>query len=90
MPKIIISTTNDISTDNRVNKVALLLLDLGYEVLWVGRQLDDSTKLQREYKTHRLKLFFTKGALFYAEYNLRLIFFLLCSLKKAMFFSQTI
>jgi glycosyltransferase involved in cell wall biosynthesis len=77
MPKIIISTTNDISTDNRVNKVALLLLDLGYEVLWVGRQLDDSTKLQREYKTHRLKLFFTKGALFYAEYNLRLFFFLL-------------
>jgi glycosyltransferase involved in cell wall biosynthesis len=77
MPKIIISTTNDISTDNRVNKVALLLLDLGFDVLWVGRQLKGSPSLEREYKTHRFNLFFTKGALFYAEYNIRLFFFLL-------------
>ncbi|MCT4623579.1 MAG: glycosyltransferase [Schleiferiaceae bacterium] len=77
MPKIIISTTNDISTDNRVNKIALLLLELGYEVLWVGRVLPNSLPLQREYKTHRMKLFFTKGALFYAEFNIRLFFFLL-------------
>ena len=77
MPKIIISTTNDISTDNRVNKVALMLLDLGYDVLWVGRKLKSSSPLNRTYKTHRLKLFFTKGALFYAEFNVRLFFFLL-------------
>ena len=77
MPKIIISTINDISTDNRVNKVALLLLDLGYEVLWVGRTLKNSPPLEREYKTHRMKLWFTAGALFYAEFNIRLFFFLL-------------
>jgi len=77
MPRIIISTTNDISTDNRVNKVALLLLDLGFDVLWVGRQLKDSPPLEREYKTHRMKLWFTEGALFYAEFNIRLFFFLL-------------
>ena len=76
MPKIIISTTNDISTDNRVNKVALLLLDLGYEVLWVGRKLENSLPLQRDYSTHRMKLWFIKGALFYAEFNIRLFFFL--------------
>ena len=76
MPRIIISTTNDISTDNRVNKVALLLQDLGCDVLWVGRQMKDSKPLERKYATHRMKLFFTKGALFYAEFNIRLFLFL--------------
>ncbi len=77
MPKIIISTTNDISTDNRVNKVTLLLLDLGYDVLWVGRKMKTSLPLDRLYRTHRMKLWFTKGAFFYAEFNIRLFFFLL-------------
>jgi len=77
MPKIIISTTNDISTDNRVNKIAVLLLDLGYDVTWVGRQVKTSTPLQRPYETHRMNLLFTRGALFYAEFNLRLFFYLL-------------
>lgn len=77
MAKIILSTTNDISTDNRVNKVALLLLELGYEVLWVGRELKGSTPLQRSYATHRMKLWFTRGGLFYAEFQIRLFFFLL-------------
>ncbi len=81
MPRIIISTTNDISTDNRVNKIAVLLLDLGYEVIWVGRVVAGSTSLERTYKTHRFRLFFKRGALFYAEYNFRLFFYLL--FKKA-------
>ncbi len=74
---ITISTTNDIATDNRVHKVAMLLIDLGYDVLWVGRELSNSLPLDRSYKTHRMSLFFTKGALFYAEFQIRLFFFLL-------------
>ena len=75
--RIIISTTNDISTDNRVHKVAMLLLELGYEVLWVGRMLPSSAPLERPYKVRRMKLAFKKGGLFYAEYQFRLFLFLL-------------
>lgn len=71
--KIFLSTTNDISTDNRVHKVAMLLLELGYEVEWYGRELAHSTALERPYKTRRMKLWFTKGGLFYAEFQLRLL-----------------
>ncbi len=78
MPKrIVISTSNDVSTDNRVHNVAMLLLSLGYEVLWVGRILPTSAAIERPYEVHRLSLVFKKGALFYAELQVRLFFFLL-------------
>lgn len=78
MPKkIILSTTNDMSTDNRVHKVALLLLELGYDVHWVGRSLPNSTPLSRPYRTTRMRLLFEKGGLFYVEFQIRLFFFLL-------------
>ena len=75
--KIFISTTNDITTDNRVNKVAVLLQDLGYEVKWIGRELATSKKLNRSYGTDRMKLWFTKGGLFYDEFQVRLFLKLL-------------
>ena len=52
---------------------------MGFEIILVGRLLKDSVKIQRNYKIHRFKLFFNKGFLFYAEYNLRLFFWLLCN-----------
>ena len=75
--RIIISTTNDITTDNRVNKVALLLLSLGYQVHWIGRILPGSSPLNRPYKTTRMRLIFKSGGLFYAEFQVRLFFKLL-------------
>lgn len=81
MARIIISTSNDISTDNRVHKVAMVLLELGYDVLWVGRELPGSMPLNRPYQTKRFSLKFNKGALFYANFNLRLFWFLV--FKKA-------
>lgn len=77
MKKVIISVTNDLSTDQRVDKVARSLRKMGLEVLLVGRLLPDSSPLKRDYPCRRMKLWFRKGPLFYAEYNLRLFLLLL-------------
>lgn len=76
-PKIIVSVTNDLATDQRVHKVCTYLEQRGYEVFLVGRLLKDSLALERTYATKRFRLPFTKGALFYASYSLRLFWFLL-------------
>jgi glycosyltransferase involved in cell wall biosynthesis len=78
MPKIIVSVTNDLVTDNRVDKVCRFLMKQGFEVLLVGRKLKNSLDLpQRSYQTKRMQLIFTKGALFYAEFNFRLFLLLI-------------
>ncbi len=77
--RVIVSVTNDLSTDQRVKKVCHSLQNLGYDILLVGRQLPDSIELCRPYSCIRMKLIFNKGVLFYAEYNLRLFLLLLFS-----------
>jgi glycosyltransferase involved in cell wall biosynthesis len=77
MPRAIVCVTNDLSTDNRVHRTCTVLRELGYEVLLVGRHLPGSLPLHRPYATKRMRLLFHRGALFYAEYNLRLFFLLL-------------
>ena len=77
--KIIVSVTNDLSTDQRVDKICNTLLELNFEVLLVGRILPYSKNIERNYKIKRFRLWFNKGPLFYANYNVRLFFFLLLS-----------
>jgi len=79
MKKIIVSVINDITTDQRVDKISNTLLDLGFEVVLVGRKLKNSKSINRKYKTKRFKLWFNNGPLFYANFNIRLFFFLLFS-----------
>lgn len=75
---LILSVTNDISTDQRVHRIASCLHEMGYEVLVVGRTLPHSLPLpERRYRMHRMRLWFRRGKFFYLEYNLRLFFFLL-------------
>lgn len=76
--KVVLSVTNDLYTDPRVDKVCNFLTRNGFDVTLVGRRYGDSATLApRAYKTHRLRLLFRKGGLFYAEYNIRLFFYLL-------------
>lgn len=76
--KVIVSVTNDLYTDQRVHKVCSFLHENGYNVLLIGRELKNSKEItDRPYRIKRFKLVFTKGALFYTTYNLRLFWFLL-------------
>ncbi len=76
--RALVSVSNDLFSDQRVDKVCNSLTNMGFEVLLVGRQYKDSPLLsQRKYKTKRVRLLFRKGAAFYAEFNIRLFFLLL-------------
>ncbi len=76
--KAVLSVSNDLYTDPRVDKVCNTLLSMGYDVLLIGRKYRHSPILaNRKYHTKRLHLCFQKGAFFYAEFNLRLFFYLL-------------
>ncbi|QOD60470.1 glycosyltransferase [Polaribacter haliotis] len=81
MRKIIVSVTNDLTTDQRVEKVCNSLHRNGYDIYLVGRFLKNSKKIERNYSIKRFKLLFNSGVLFYAEYNIRLFFFLLFKKK---------
>ena len=85
MKRILISVTNDLTTDQRVEKTCEVLSEIGYDVLLVGRKLKKSLPIQRNYKTIRFRLLFNKGFLFYAEFNIRLFIFLLFTKKDLLF-----
>lgn len=75
---IVVSVTTDLVTDQRVYKVCNSLYTNGYDILLVGRKKKDSMPMDaRPYRTHRFQLWFEKGPLFYAQYNLYLFFYLL-------------
>ncbi len=81
MKKIIVSVTNDLSTDQRVEKVCNTLFNAGYEILLVGKIDHNSRPIYRDYKTKRINVYFKKGILFYAEFNTKLFFILLLTKK---------
>jgi glycosyltransferase involved in cell wall biosynthesis len=78
MKKVILSVTEDLYTDQRMDKMSLFLHKKGFDVTLVGRCYGDSPVLSpRPYKTKRLRLLFRKGSIFYAEYQFRLLLYLL-------------
>ena len=87
MQRIVVSVTNDLVTDQRVHKICSTLVAMNFNVLLIGRRLQSSLPLKRDYATSRMKLLFNKGFFFYAEYNTRL-FFKLLFLKKDILLSN--
>ena len=79
-PLIIVSVTNDVATDQRIKRFCRTLHEAGYEILVTGRLLPGSLPVgDRPYRVRRIRHWFNRGALFYAEYNIRLFIFLLSS-----------
>ena len=75
---LVFTVTNDLSYDQRMQRICGTLADAGYDVLLVGRKLSTSLPLSRKnYRQQRIKCWFNKGKLFYSEFNIRLFFFLL-------------
>lgn len=78
MKHIVFTVTNDLGFDQRMQRICRSLSITGYNVLLVGRMLNNSLPLSKEpFRQKRLHCFFNKSFLFYAEYNMRLFFFLL-------------
>ena len=80
MKRICVSVSNDLICDNRVNKTCKSLVDYGLSVKLIGRAFKSSPFLpSRSYKCKRLSIIFKKNAIYYAELNLKLFFYLLFS-----------
>ncbi|MEP7238402.1 MAG: glycosyltransferase [Ferruginibacter sp.] len=75
---LIFTVTTDLSYDQRMIRICTSLANTGYKVLLVGRKLKSSIPLSAQpFQQKRINCLFEKGKLFYAEYNIRLFFYLL-------------
>ncbi len=76
--RILLTVTNDLVFDQRMQRICTSLANAGYQVTLVGRKHGKSPALTRQaFQLQRIRLFFNSGFLFYAEYNLRLFGWLL-------------
>ena len=78
--RILFTVTNDLQFDQRMRRICGTLSNAGYDVTLIGRRpISPSSPLtQTPYTQVQLAgLIFTKGKLFYLEFNLRLLLFLL-------------
>ncbi len=78
MKRVYVSVTNDLATDQRVKKMCDFLTRLGFRVTMVGVKRPNSLPcLTPGFQTFRFRMLFQKGFFFYAEYNVKLFFYLL-------------
>lgn len=75
--RIIFTVTNNLESDQRVHKVASYFHEKGWNVMVIGSNHRTCHPYQQPYQTKRLNVWFKKGFLFYAEFNIKLFFYLL-------------
>lgn len=86
--RIVVSVISDLVSDQRVHRVCNFLHDNNCNVILIGRKVNYSIPLEkRHYRTIRIYCYFSKGILQYAEFNLKLFFFLFF-LKADIFLSN--
>ena len=70
--RIVCLVTNDLSSDQRMDRICTTLVEDGHEVTLVGRELPNSAPLaDKLYAQYRIRCRYTVGKRFYAEYNYR-------------------
>lgn len=75
---LVFTVTTDLSFDQRMQRICSSLSNNGYKVTLVGRQKKVSKTLPpQRYHQKRISCLFERGFLFYAEYQIRLFFFLM-------------
>ncbi len=85
MSRILLTVTNDLTYDQRMQRICTTLAQAGYEVQLIGRKLPTSKPLRDfPFKQKRLYCYFKKGKFFYLEYNVRLFFYLLFATTDAV------
>jgi glycosyltransferase involved in cell wall biosynthesis len=77
MKKAFVAVINDLVHDQRVGRTCDVLTEVGFQPNLFGRKFKTSSRINRDYPTFRRRLFFNKGAIFYAEINIRIFFFTL-------------
>jgi glycosyltransferase involved in cell wall biosynthesis len=76
--KITVSVISDLTTDQRVIRICTTLQQMGFDVLIIARCFNNSLPLDRyNFRAKRIKCYFRKGIMQYAEFNLKLFFKLL-------------
>ena len=95
MKRIVVAVTNDLVTDQRVNRTCRALAEEDWAVTLVGRRSTPAGTHAAigndalPYATCRLRLLFRRSAFFYAEYNLRLFLLLLFSRADCFYANDT-
>jgi glycosyltransferase involved in cell wall biosynthesis len=76
-PRLLFAVTTDLSYDQRMQRICGSLAQAGYEVMLVGWERKASLSLTPQlYGQYRLRGWFQHGKLFYLEYNLRLLWYM--------------
>lgn len=77
---ITVSVISELTTDQRVIRICSTLQEMGFEVKVIARRLTNSLPLgEYTFKATRLKCFYKKGFMQFAEFNTRLFVYLLFS-----------
>lgn len=78
MPKrIILTVTNDLNYDQRMQRIAGSLAAASYQVCLVGvKKKNSPALLSQAFEQKRISIWFEKGKLFYLEYTVRLLVWL--------------
>lgn len=78
MKRITLTVINDLTYDQRMQRICTSLANANYSVTLIGRKQRRSQPLKNEaYTQKRLSCFFETGKLMYLEFNFKLLFYLL-------------